>query len=135
MIRPREESTVATVDIYRADAEFYTAEHCHINELHNRASDTDCSIARARVAPGETTRLHCVRDTVERYVTLAGEGEVRIAQQAPVRVNPLDVITIPAGAPQRIANTGAGELVFLCVCTPRFREENYLDLEEAPAHG
>jgi mannose-6-phosphate isomerase-like protein (cupin superfamily) len=126
---------VATVDVYRADAEFYKEERCHINELHNRASDADCSIARARVAPGMKTRLHCVRDTVERYVILAGEGVVHIAQEAPVRVHPLDVITIPAGVPQRIANTGSGDLVFLCVCTPRFHAENYRDLEEATAHG
>ena len=126
---------MATIDIYRADAEFYAAERCHINELHNQESDAGCSIARARVTPGETTRLHCVRDTVERYVILTGEGEVHIAQEVPVRVQPLDVVTIPAGSPQRIANTGTGELVFLCVCTPRFRADNYLDLEEESEHG
>ena len=135
MIRPREESIVATVDVYRVDAEFYTAERCHINELHNRVSDTDCSIARARVAPGETTRPHCVRDTVERYVILEGEGEVYVGGETPLRVQPLDVVTIPAGAPQRIANTGSGDLVFLCVCTPRFRVENYREVEEAAEHG
>jgi hypothetical protein len=30
-----------------------------------------------------------------------------------------------AGATQRITNIGRTDLVFLCVCTPRFRPENY----------
>ncbi len=30
---------------------------------------------------------------------------------------------------QKIANTGTEELVFLCICTPRFELKNYLKLE------
>ena len=36
---------------------------------------------------------------------------------------------IPPLCRQRIANIGAGELVFLAICTSRFRPENYEDLE------
>jgi mannose-6-phosphate isomerase-like protein (cupin superfamily) len=112
-----------------AGREFYTDERCWIAELHNRDSDAGCSIARARVQPGITTQLHALRDTIERYVVLEGEGRVEIEGGAPLVVAPLDVISIPAGASQRITNTGMTDLIFLCVCTPRFRREHYQSME------
>ena len=42
---------------------------------------------------------------------------------------PQRAVWIPAGVPQRISNTGEGDLVFHCLCTPRFRQEAYRDLE------
>ena len=65
----------------------------------------------------------------KRYVILEGAGHVEVAGQDPVTVGPMDVVNIPAGVPQRITNTGARDLVFLCICTPRFKLRNYLDLE------
>ncbi|MEA3397575.1 MAG: cupin domain-containing protein, partial [Chloroflexota bacterium] len=44
-------------------------------------------------------------------------------------VSPGDVVLIPPGVSQRISNTGAGDLMFLCICTPPFRPECYEDLE------
>jgi mannose-6-phosphate isomerase-like protein (cupin superfamily) len=38
-------------------------------------------------------------------------------------------VVIPAGTPQQIENTGTTDLVFLCVCSPRFRQEGYEALE------
>lgn len=49
--------------------------------------------------------------------------------EAPAQVRPLDVVAVTAGSPQRIPNVGTADLVFLCVCTPRFRGETYLNLE------
>jgi mannose-6-phosphate isomerase-like protein (cupin superfamily) len=106
-------------------AEFETPERCAIVEIHNSAGDAGCSIARARVRPGITTQLHRVRGTAERYVILEGTGAVEIDGAPPVAVHPLDVVHIPEGATQRIRNTGSGDLVFLCVCTPRFEQANY----------
>ena len=120
---------MGNVEYFRPHTEFYTKELCHIVELHNTASDAGCSIARARVEPGVATRLHCVRDTAERYVILEGEGSVEVNGQPPVAVGPLAVVNIPAGVSQRVINTGAQDLVFLCICTPRFERCNYLDLE------
>lgn len=48
---------------------------------------------------------------------------------APAQVRPLDVVAIAAGTPQCITNVGTADLIFLCVCTPRFRKETYLNLE------
>jgi mannose-6-phosphate isomerase-like protein (cupin superfamily) len=112
-------------------AELLTEERCHILELSNSEADPDASIARARVEPGVTTRWHSVEGTAERYVILEGEGRVEVGSLAPEPVGPGDVVLIPPGVRQRIANTGAADLVFLAVCTPRFRQTAYRDREGA----
>ena len=38
---------------------------------------------------------------------------------------------IPAGTAQQITNTGPEDLVFLCVCTPRFTPNCYRDSESS----
>ncbi|WP_020158908.1 cupin domain-containing protein [Methylobacter marinus] len=118
-----------TVWRFKPETEFYTDEKCFIVEMLNTPDDEACSIARARVEPGITTCLHAVLGTVERYVILEGEGEVEIDGAPCVPVGPADVVSIPAGRSQRIKNTGTTSLVFLAICTPRFRPESYVDLE------
>lgn len=114
-------------------AEFHTPEDCWILELSNSPADPQLSIARARVAPGVTTRWHRVRGTAERYVIVEGTGQVEVADLPPREVGAGDVVLIPPGARQRIANSGARDLVFLAICTPRFVPEAYEDLETALA--
>ena len=109
-------------------AEFYIDERCHIAEWSNTPDDPELSIARARVAPGVTTRWHRLRGTVERYVILEGRGRVEVGQLPAHDVGPGDVVIIPAGCRQRIANTGAQDLLFLALCTPRFDAGVYEDL-------
>ncbi|MFM8861236.1 MAG: cupin domain-containing protein [Acidimicrobiia bacterium] len=111
-------------------AEFATEERCHILEWWNDPSDADVSIARARVAPGVTTALHRV-SVHERYLILEGRGRARVGDLAPAEVGPGDVVVIPAGVPQQITNIGADDLVFACVCTPRFLPECYESLEDS----
>lgn len=121
--------------IHRCDAggEYHTAELCYITELCNSADDPELSVARARVAPGVTTRWHRLTGTAERYVILSGSGVVEVGDLAPAAVGPGDVVVIPPLARQRIANRGEDDLVFLAICSPRFLPENYEDLEEAGA--
>lgn len=109
--------------------EFLTDEGCYILEVSNSAADSHVSIARARVPSGCETRSHSVQGTEERYLIVQGEGRVYLGHSAPVEVGPGDVVLIPPGVPQRIANIGAGDLVFYCVCTPRFQQSNYQSLE------
>jgi mannose-6-phosphate isomerase-like protein (cupin superfamily) len=66
---------------------------------------------------------------VERYVILEGEGQVEIGGAEARAVGPLDVIQIPPGESQRITNTGQRDLVFLAICTPRFKPDAYVKLE------
>jgi mannose-6-phosphate isomerase-like protein (cupin superfamily) len=112
--------------------EFATAERCRITELLNAPECPEVSLALARVAPGVTTRLHALAGIAERYVIVRGTGEVEVGgARAPVRAG--DRVLIPPGVAQRIRNTGADELEFHCVCTPRFRPDAYTDLEDIEA--
>ena len=107
--------------------EHMTRERCFIAEIWNDESDPAVSVARARVAPGVTTELHSL-DVDERYVIAAGRGVVEVGDLTRT-VEPGDVVVIPAGVPQRITNEGGEDLVFYCVCSPRFRRHGYRPLE------
>jgi mannose-6-phosphate isomerase-like protein (cupin superfamily) len=108
--------------------EIPTREHCSILESWNDDSDSAVSIARARVEPGVTTQLHRVA-VDERYVIVEGRGVVTVGDLADEDVQSGDVVVIPAGTPQRISNPGTVDLVFYCVCSPRFTSEAYTALE------
>ncbi|WP_127144383.1 cupin domain-containing protein [Pelagibacterium montanilacus] len=107
--------------------EFFTPERCFIAELHNDPETPGTSLARARVEPGVTTQLHALAGVLEIYVIEAGEGEVEIDGET-AEVGPGDRVVIAPDTPQRIANTGPGDLVFLCLCAPRFTPEAYVTL-------
>jgi mannose-6-phosphate isomerase-like protein (cupin superfamily) len=113
--------------------EYLIAERCRILEVWNRPDDPALSVARARVAPGVTTNRHRLAGTAERYLILAGRGRVEVGDLAPEYVSPGDLVYIPAGCSQRIANLGDTDLLFLALCTPRFTHAAYEDLGPAPA--
>jgi hypothetical protein len=54
----------------QAPAEYWFEQRCHITEWWNTPADAAVSVARARVEPGVTTRLHRLKDVTERYVIL-----------------------------------------------------------------
>lgn len=120
--------------IYRPDEadEYAIAERCRILETWNRPDDPSLSVARARVGPGVTTRWHRLAGICERYLILSGRGRVEVGDLGPEAVSPGDLIYIPPGCPQRIANLGDGDLVFLALCTPRFVPEAYQDIDGEP---
>jgi len=119
----------ASVRKMDAAAEFATAERCYINELSNSSDDEDASIARARVPPGVATRWHRLEGIAERYVVVEGKGLVEVGDVAAREVAPGDVVLIPPGCRQRVTNIGAADLVFLAICTPRFRAAAYVDVD------
>jgi mannose-6-phosphate isomerase-like protein (cupin superfamily) len=112
------------------NGEFYIDEGCYITELANSSDDPELSIARARVLPDVTTRWHRLLRTTERYVMLEGKGRVEIGDEPARDVGPGDVVRIPPMCRQRITNIGEADLIFLAICTPRFRRENYQDVEK-----
>jgi mannose-6-phosphate isomerase-like protein (cupin superfamily) len=118
-----------SIRTFDARNEYYFAERCFITELSNSADDPGVSIARARVAPGTTTRWHRLRGISERYVIIEGTGLVEIEGLPAQKVNVGDVVIIPPETRQRIANTGSDDLVFLAICSPRFHQEMYEDME------
>ena len=116
----------------RQQKEFRIPERCWILEVSNDRGDDAVSVARARVEPGVTTLWHELTGIDERYLIVQGRGIVEIHGLPPAEVCPGDIVRIPAGAPQRITNPEKEDLIFFCVCSPRFRQEQYLarpDLE------
>ncbi len=114
----------------RESQEYYSEEGCHILEILNDDSSPHISLARARVEKGKQTRLHALTDTVEIYYVTRGQGRVTIgAQTADIGIG--DCVKIERGVDQNIVNTGSEDLVFLCICHPRFQEENYRNTDQA----
>jgi mannose-6-phosphate isomerase-like protein (cupin superfamily) len=105
-------------------SEFMTSELCAVVEAWNDESDPAVSIARARVTAGTTTQLHRL-DVDERYLIISGRGEMELDNLTPQVVERGDVVVIPAGTPQRIRNLSDTDLVFYCICSPRFRPSGY----------
>jgi mannose-6-phosphate isomerase-like protein (cupin superfamily) len=109
-------------------AEVWTRERCFITELVNCAEQPEVSLARARVEAGVTTELHSLSAS-EWYIVEAGEGLMRVADREPFVVRPGDAICVEKNAAQQITNNGDFDLIFLCVCVPRFSQECYTSLE------
>jgi len=115
------------------EEEFFTPEKCHIIELSNTENDPEASIARARVEPGVTTRWHRLKNTTERYHIISGHGLVELGQLSPQQVSAGDTVLIPPMCRQRISNTGSDDLIFLAICTPRYTDAAYEDIEQMSA--
>ena len=108
--------------------EVWTVERCYITELLNSDRQPEVSLARTRVEPGVTTQLHQL-SVFEWYVIESGKGLMRVGDETPYSVGPGDTVAIPKHAAQQITNIGREDLVFLCVCTPKFSLECYTSLE------
>ena len=106
--------------------EFYTEERCFIDEIFNQKDYGLFSLAQARVEPGVTTVLHSVSDTDEVYYILSGSGEMEIGGRIAGTVTERDLVFIPRNTSQRIKNLTDEDLVFLCICAPRFDTGKYI---------
>lgn len=108
--------------------EFFTDERCFIIELLNTDASPAVSLAIARVEPGVTTQLHVLKGVTEVYVLQQGSGIMQVGdEQHSVGVG--DQVTIAADTAQCIFNDGDVDLVFYCICTPRFMVDCYVNLE------
>jgi len=71
----------------------------------------------------------CAR-TLDRALIIAeGHGRVEIGDLPAYDLGPGDIVVITPGTQQRITNAGTTDLIFYCVCTPRFQQSNYRALE------
>jgi mannose-6-phosphate isomerase-like protein (cupin superfamily) len=109
--------------------EYETPERCRILKIWDDDRDGSVSIARATIQPGITTQPHRLRGVHERYLIIQGTGIVKVGDMAPQQVFPGDVVVLPAGTSQQISNVGETDLVFYCICTPRFSPDCYESLE------
>lgn len=103
-----------------------TLERCLIRENY---SAEDVSVAQARIKPGITTMAHHLDGVNEIYLITGGKGQVDVGDMKSIKVTKGDLIVIPAGASQRISNIGEKDLVFYCICTPKFTAESYCEEE------
>lgn len=111
--------------------EFYIAEKCYITELSNMPDDPEVSIARARVEPGVTTRRHRLKGITERYFIISGKGLAEVGKLPPKEVIAGDIVLIPPMCLQRITNIGKDDLIFLAICSPRYTQDAYEDVENS----
>ena len=111
--------------------EFLTQERCFIIETWNSPHDPNVSIARARVRPGVSTALHYLEGVDERYLIVSGRGIVELGDLPPTEVVSGSIVVIPAGVRQRISNAGDDDLIFYCICTPRFSLDCYRGLDSS----
>ncbi len=116
--------------------EYLTPERCYIYENWGCSTgDAQVSIARARVEPGVTTKVHHLEGVQEIYLITKGKGRVNVDGVESAEVGEGDVVVIPAGGSQRITNMGKADLLFYCICTPSFTEKCYHDDEKpSPQH-
>ena len=104
-----------------------TLERCYIAENY---SSPEVSIAIAAVKPGITTVPHHLLGVQEIYIITKGQGKVTVGDLGPKDVGAGDVVVIPPDNSQKITNTGKTDLVFYCICTPRFTEKCYVSEKE-----
>ncbi|MGP8152592.1 MAG: cupin domain-containing protein [Smithella sp.] len=110
--------------------EFYTPEKSYVTELSNTPDDPHVSINLASVEPGVTTRWHRLKGTSEHYFIISGRGLAEVGKMRPQEVTAGDIVLIPQMCRQRITNIGKDDLVFLAICSPRFLQNVYEDIED-----
>ena len=95
------------------------------------------SLAEATVRPGRATERHCHWTSEEIYFVLQGQGTMEIeGERRPVGAG-AGVVILP-GQRHHIANTGDVDLVFLCCCSPAYRDDDttcYPTRKEEDADG
>ena len=96
---------------------------------HRTPRTTELGPGYRACTQGTTTRWHRLSGITERYLVLSGQGVAQVDDSPPQTVSAGSVVHIPAGSLQRISNRGQEDLVFLAVCTPRFREDCYEDCD------
>ena len=65
----------------------------------------------------------CPEFRSEVYYILRGRGRIHIGNEIS-DVNSGDAVYIPSYSAQHISNTGDGDLTFLCIVDPAWREED-----------
>ncbi len=103
--------------------EFVAGDDSLLRELlHPDKSDIEIrySLAHAKVGSGCRTRAHRLK-TAEVYYILQGHGKMHIDEEAaPVTAG--CAVCIPPRSVQYIENTGADDLVFLCIVDPAWKQ-------------
>jgi mannose-6-phosphate isomerase-like protein (cupin superfamily) len=104
--------------------EFEAGDHTRLREvLHpkNDALPVSFSLAHAWLAPGSASLPHTLQQS-ETYYFLSGTGKM-VVEPEETEVQAGTVVYVPPGIRQWVENTGASDLVFLCIVDPPWTEE------------
>lgn len=104
---------------------FLAGDETEIQEvLHPKDGELQASysLAYARLAPGQSSLPHILKQSSEVYIIHTGKGTAHVAGQDVV-LEVGDVLHIPAGTEQSITNTGATMLGFWCIVDPPWSKE------------
>ena len=111
--------------------EFIAGDGSYLREiLHPDKSDLKIrySLAHVVVKPNQRTQLHRLK-TSEVYYIIEGKGIMHINDNTE-NVFPGRTIYIPPEANQSIENTGAADLIFICIVDPAWKKEDEQVLED-----
>lgn len=92
------------------------------------------SLAEATLPPGTATIAHYHPRAEELYLFTAGRGRLRVGDDER-DVQPGDCVVIPPGTIHKLWNSGDGDLVLVCACSPAYSHEDTILVEgdEPPA--
>jgi len=105
--------------------EIVAGDNSLLRELLNPGKDAlelRYSLAVARIGPGGTTYLHRLKSS-EVYLILKGSAQMRVGSETE-DVGAGQAIYVPPNFIQQISNTGADDLIFVCIVDPAWREED-----------
>ncbi len=103
---------------------FESGDGAVLKEFFNPATekmDLRYSFAHAEIAPGSITKWHTL-DRSEVYYILEGKALMYIDDETS-SLSPGSCVYIPPKARQRIENTGAEPIKFICIVDPAWRPE------------
>ncbi len=81
------------------------------------------SLAHAFLEAGDSSLPHKLVTRSETYFFLDGEGYISINGEV-FQVRKGDLAHVPANADQSVQNTGSNRLVFLCIVSPPWSEQD-----------
>lgn len=81
------------------------------------------SLAEAEIPAGGCTDLHVHKKTEEIYFISSGRGRMRLGTDT-IEVEKGDTVLIRPGTPHCIENTGTGNLMILCCCSPPYSHDD-----------
>ena len=104
---------------------FITKDNSEIREIlaPGNSSLNNQSLAEARVSPGKSTKMHYHIMTEEIYYILRGRALIEVGNEIN-KAGEGDGIVILPGQRHKIWNTGTEDLVFLCCCSPCYKDED-----------
>jgi mannose-6-phosphate isomerase-like protein (cupin superfamily) len=115
----------AELSRYDENPAYVTRDGSVIRELMHPAvhGNVAQSLAEARVPEGSRTLAHRHPRAEELYHFTAGQGEM-VLGDATFKVRAGDTVRIAPGTVHRVCNTGQGDLVILCCCSPAYSHED-----------